>query len=54
MGFFDWLSGSSGKTDRYGNDRESGRGPRVKSGPTGGLLRARNKDGRWGASKKRK
>jgi hypothetical protein len=34
-------------TDRYGHDRKSGGGPRVKNGPNGGLLRARNKKGNW-------
>ena len=53
MGLFDFLFGSDAsndepKRDRYGHDRENGQGPRVQSGPTKGLLRARNKDGTWG------
>ena len=34
-------------TDQYGHDRKKGGGPRVKNGPNGGLLRARNKKGNW-------
>ncbi len=50
MGFFDNI----GKMiDRYGRSR-TGRGPKVKSGPSKGLTRARNKNGRWGASHKGK
>jgi hypothetical protein len=40
-------SGESVRRDRYGHDREQGGGPRVKNGPNGGLLRARNKGGEW-------
>jgi hypothetical protein len=35
------------RTDRYGNQRVFGGGPRVKNGPNKGLLRARNKGGNW-------
>lgn len=42
------LGGNSGsRTDRYGHNRVGGKGPRVKNGPNGGLLRARNKKGNW-------
>lgn len=47
MGFFSFLFGGKSPTDRYGNNRLIGRGPRVKSGPTKGLLRARTKTGNW-------
>jgi hypothetical protein len=51
MGLFDLIFGSGNddetRRDRYGHDREEGKGPRVKDGPNGGLLRARNKDGAW-------
>ena len=50
MGFFSSLFGGSndeGRRDRYGNDRENAGGPRVKDGPNGGLVRAKNKDGTW-------
>jgi hypothetical protein len=56
MGIFDLLFGGSDddepKRDRYGNDRENSGGPKVKSGPNAGLVRAKNKDGAW--RKKRK
>jgi hypothetical protein len=35
------------RTDRYGRQRVFGGGPRVKNGPNGGLLRARDKAGNW-------
>jgi hypothetical protein len=51
MGLLDWLFSANDdddvRRDRYGHDRENGGGPRVKSGPTEGLIRARNKDGSW-------
>jgi hypothetical protein len=33
--------------DRYGHQRLFGGGPRVKNGPNGGLIRARDKAGNW-------
>lgn len=37
---------SMSEVDRYGNDRTKG-GPKVKTGPTAGLTRAKNANGRW-------
>lgn len=51
MGFFSSLFGGNSddepRRDRYGNDRQNSGGPKVKSGPTSGLTRAKNKDGSW-------
>ena len=40
-------SGKGDARDRYGRSRSKGGGPKVKSGPTKGLNRARNKGGEW-------
>ena len=52
MGIFSFLFGAKAITDRHGNNRLFGAGPRVKSGPTKGLLRARTKKGNWGKKHK--
>ena len=49
MSLFGWLFGKTKKVrlDRYGHNRLFGKGPRVRNGPNGGLLRARSKGGNW-------
>ena len=46
MGFFDFLKAKPEKFSRGTSARKAG-GPVVKTGPTAGQVRSKNKNGQW-------